>query len=144
MVCGKPEVAGSNPVPLQVSEARQRSPSSSTHAYGGSMAPVRQVQVTVDCAEPERLARFWCEVLGYVLPPPKGSPAGTSSIARSRPSVRVRGSPASPPPGQGRDCISSAFPKARSSRIGCISMSGSAPGSSVKNVSPRWRASALG
>ena len=27
---------------------------------------VRQFQVTFDCAEPERVARFWCEVLGYV------------------------------------------------------------------------------
>jgi len=37
------------------------------------MATVRQVQVTFDCAEPERLARFWCEVLGYVTPePPEG------------------------------------------------------------------------
>ena len=37
------------------------------------MATVRQVQVTFDCAEPERLARFWCEVLGYVAPaPPEG------------------------------------------------------------------------
>ena len=34
------------------------------------MASIRQVQVTFDCAEPERVARFWCEVLGYVLPPP--------------------------------------------------------------------------
>jgi hypothetical protein len=34
------------------------------------MASVKQVQVTFDCAEPERLARFWCEVLGYVVPPP--------------------------------------------------------------------------
>ncbi|SDM29768.1 VOC family protein [Allokutzneria albata] len=34
------------------------------------MAIVRQVQVTFDCAEPERVARFWCEVLGYVAPPP--------------------------------------------------------------------------
>jgi len=33
-------------------------------------ATVRQVQVTFDCAEPERVARFWCEVLGYVVPPP--------------------------------------------------------------------------
>lgn len=40
------------------------------------MASVRQVQVTFDCAEPERVARFWCEVLGYVVPPP---PAGFSS-----------------------------------------------------------------
>jgi hypothetical protein len=37
------------------------------------MAPVREFQVTFDCAEPERVARFWCEVLGYVVPaPPEG------------------------------------------------------------------------
>ncbi|GAA3875172.1 VOC family protein [Streptomyces sedi] len=34
------------------------------------MATLRQVQVTFDCARPERVARFWCEVLGYVVPPP--------------------------------------------------------------------------
>jgi hypothetical protein len=34
------------------------------------MASVKQVQVTFDCAEPERVARFWCEVLGYEVPPP--------------------------------------------------------------------------
>jgi hypothetical protein len=34
------------------------------------MASVRQFQVTFDCAEPERVARFWCDVLGYVVPPP--------------------------------------------------------------------------
>jgi len=31
------------------------------------MTSVRQVQVTFDCADPERVARFWCEVLGYEL-----------------------------------------------------------------------------
>jgi catechol 2,3-dioxygenase-like lactoylglutathione lyase family enzyme len=31
------------------------------------MASVKQVQVTFDCAEPERVARFWCDVLGYTL-----------------------------------------------------------------------------
>ena len=37
------------------------------------MATVRQFQVTFDCAEPERVARFWCEALGYVVPaPPEG------------------------------------------------------------------------
>ncbi|MET9352819.1 VOC family protein [Streptomyces sp. NPDC006617] len=37
------------------------------------MSSIRQVQVTFDCAEPERVARFWCEVLGYVTPsPPEG------------------------------------------------------------------------
>jgi len=34
------------------------------------MASVKQVQITFDCAEPERVARFWSEVLGYVVPPP--------------------------------------------------------------------------
>ena len=34
------------------------------------MASVRQFQVTFDCAVPERVARFWCDVLGYVVPPP--------------------------------------------------------------------------
>ncbi len=38
--------------------------------YDGPMASVKQIQVTFDCAEPERVARFWCEVLGYVVPPP--------------------------------------------------------------------------
>jgi len=37
------------------------------------MASVKQIQVSFGCAEPERLARFWCEVLGYVVqPPPEG------------------------------------------------------------------------
>ncbi|WP_310725946.1 VOC family protein [Streptomyces sp. N2A] len=34
------------------------------------MASIRKCQVTYDCAEPERVARFWCEVVGYVVPPP--------------------------------------------------------------------------
>ncbi|WP_072804748.1 VOC family protein [Rhodococcoides yunnanense] len=31
------------------------------------MPSVKQIQVTFDCEEPERLARFWCEILGYVM-----------------------------------------------------------------------------
>jgi hypothetical protein len=33
------------------------------------MATLREFQVTFDCAEPEEVGRFWCEVLGYVVPP---------------------------------------------------------------------------
>ena len=33
------------------------------------MTSVKQVQVTFDCAEPQRVARFWSAVLGYVVPP---------------------------------------------------------------------------
>ncbi|MDY7087963.1 MAG: VOC family protein [Actinomycetota bacterium] len=32
------------------------------------MTSIKQFQVTFDCADPERVARFWCEVLGYVVP----------------------------------------------------------------------------
>jgi hypothetical protein len=39
-------------------------------AYCGPVPSVKQIQVAFDCAEPERVARFWCEVLGYVVPPP--------------------------------------------------------------------------
>jgi len=35
--------------------------------YCGPMPAVKQFQVTFDCAEPDRVARFWCEVLGYVV-----------------------------------------------------------------------------
>jgi hypothetical protein len=33
------------------------------------MPSVQQIQITFDCAEPARVAAFWCEALGYVLPP---------------------------------------------------------------------------
>ncbi|MDH6135936.1 catechol 2,3-dioxygenase-like lactoylglutathione lyase family enzyme [Kitasatospora sp. MAA4] len=37
------------------------------------MPSIKQVQITFDCAEPERVARFWREVLGYEVPPvPEG------------------------------------------------------------------------
>ncbi|WP_327111218.1 VOC family protein [Streptomyces sp. NBC_01341] len=51
------------------------------------MASIRQVQVTFDCAEPERVARFWCEVLGYVIPPPAGF-AAWDAFERSLPPER--------------------------------------------------------
>ncbi|MFI7387282.1 VOC family protein [Streptomyces sp. NPDC049813] len=34
------------------------------------MPAIKKFQVAFDCREPERVARFWCEVLGYVAPPP--------------------------------------------------------------------------
>jgi hypothetical protein len=47
---------------------------------------VRQFQVTFDCAAPERLARFWCEVLGYVVPPSPEDLAAGDDVDRSLPS----------------------------------------------------------
>src|SRR4051812_12512752 len=52
------------------------------------MASVKQFQVTFDCAEPERVARFWCEVLGYVVPPPPDGFATWDDFDRSLPSER--------------------------------------------------------
>jgi hypothetical protein len=49
------------------------------------MASVKQVQVTFDCADPERVARFWCEVLGYVVPPPPPGFADWDEFDRSLP-----------------------------------------------------------
>ncbi|MFD8424390.1 VOC family protein [Streptomyces sp. NPDC059466] len=48
------------------------------------MSTIRQFQVTFDCAEPERVARFWCEVLGYVVPPPPAGFATWDDYNRSR------------------------------------------------------------
>lgn len=52
------------------------------------MAPVRQFQVTFDCADPERVARFWCEVLGYVVPPPPEGFATWDDFDRALPPER--------------------------------------------------------
>jgi hypothetical protein len=49
------------------------------------MASVKQVQVTFDSAEPERVARFWCEVLGYVVPPPPEGFANWDEFNRTLP-----------------------------------------------------------
>jgi hypothetical protein len=41
-------------------------------------------QVTIDCADPNRLARFWCELLGYVVEPPPDGFATWTAYWRSR------------------------------------------------------------
>ncbi|MBB1242785.1 VOC family protein [Streptomyces durbertensis] len=49
------------------------------------MASIRHIQLTFDCAEPERVARFWCEVLGYVVPPPPEGFGSWEEYTRSLP-----------------------------------------------------------
>ncbi len=49
------------------------------------MAAVKQFQVTFDCAVPERVARFWYDVLGYVVPPPPPGFASWADFDRSLP-----------------------------------------------------------
>jgi hypothetical protein len=60
----------------------------SVSRYRGEMAAVRQFQVTFDCASPERVARFWCEVLGYVVPPPPEGFADWNEFDRALPAER--------------------------------------------------------
>ncbi len=90
------------------------------------MSAVREFQVTFDAHDPDRLARFWAEALGYRLEPPPApfadwdqaleawgvppEPRGT----RSRRSSRRRGSPV---PGSS----SSRSPSPRRPRTGCTS-----------------------
>ena len=52
------------------------------------MVSIRQFQVTFDCAEPERVARFWCDVLGYVVPPPPDGFATWRDVERTLPPER--------------------------------------------------------
>lgn len=52
------------------------------------MGSIKQVQITFDCAEPERVARFWCEVLGYVVPPPPPGFESWGAFDRSLPAER--------------------------------------------------------
>jgi Glyoxalase-like domain len=69
-VGGVNSAVGPPHAPHQPSQGRARGDDERPRLYGGPMASVKQIQVTFDCAEPERVARFWCEVLGYVVPPP--------------------------------------------------------------------------
>ena len=52
------------------------------------MASVKEFQVTFDSADPERVARFWCEVLGYVVPPPPEGFATWDDFDRTLPLER--------------------------------------------------------
>jgi hypothetical protein len=52
------------------------------------MVAVKQFQVTFDCAEPESVANFWCEALGYVVPPPPEGFAGWDEFDRTLPPER--------------------------------------------------------
>jgi hypothetical protein len=55
------------------------------------MPSVKQFQVTFDCAEPERLANFWCQVLGYVVPLPPDGYASWDEVDSELPPERQGG-----------------------------------------------------
>lgn len=51
------------------SAGRERG-SSASEASAGDEVVARELQVTIDCADPRALSLFWSDVLGYQLPPP--------------------------------------------------------------------------
>ncbi|MFJ5231087.1 VOC family protein [Kitasatospora sp. NPDC088391] len=55
------------------------------------MSSIRQVQITFDCAEPRRVAAFWCEVLGYVMPAPPEGFASWEEAERELPAEKQGG-----------------------------------------------------
>jgi hypothetical protein len=83
------------------------------------------IQVTFDCADPDRLAHFWAELLGYRLdPPPEGHDSwDTWLIEQGIPESEWNSASAvSDPEDRGpRLSSSSAFPSRRRSRTEFIS-----------------------
>lgn len=66
------------------------------------MSSIKKFQVTFDCADPERVARFWCEVLGYVVPPPpEGSDSWEAYKGSLPPGQPLSGFACSDPTGEG-------------------------------------------
>jgi len=62
----------------------------------------RQVQVTIDCADPRALSLFWNEVLGYETPPPPPGFASWDDFSASLPpELRNSASASEDPAGAG-------------------------------------------
>jgi hypothetical protein len=55
------------------------------------MASVKEFQVTFDCAEPARVGQFWCQALGYVVPPPPPEFASWDEFDRTLPAEKQGG-----------------------------------------------------
>ena len=51
---------------MAVAAGRMRVAQTCVREYGLRMSSVKRFQVTFDCSEPVRLARFWSETLGYL------------------------------------------------------------------------------
>ena len=101
------------------------------------------IQVTIDCAEPARLARFWAEALGYRLEEPPDGFATWQDYWGSRglPPEEIEDGYDSivTPTGSGRGSGSSRCRSRRPSRTGSIWTWGSAAA-----VRSRWRPAASG
>ena len=65
------------------------------------MGTVKEFQVTFDCAQPERVGRFWCAVLGYEAPTPRGFASWGDYTRSLPPEERDSGFVAADPTGVG-------------------------------------------
>ncbi|MFJ5831448.1 VOC family protein [Streptomyces sp. NPDC093089] len=65
------------------------------------MAAIKEVQVTFDCAEPDRVARFWAAALGYVASLPEGFATWEEFDRPRPPGHRVSSSACADPSGEG-------------------------------------------
>jgi hypothetical protein len=81
-------VRGADAAHVRNADRLSRGDDERSRRYGGPMALIKQFQVTFDCAEPEHVARFWCEVLGYVVPPPPDGFASWDEFNASLPPER--------------------------------------------------------
>lgn len=90
---------------------------SSFDTSAGSTSVVRQVQVTFDAADPERLAHFWSAVLGYVVPsPPDGYQTWTDFDATLPAESQGRGPGCIDPTGAGPRLFFQRVPEGKASK----------------------------
>ncbi|MEU6057405.1 VOC family protein [Streptomyces sp. NPDC047097] len=81
------------------------------------MPTLRKFQVTFDCAEPERLARFWCEVLGYAVPaPPEPFPTWDAYRQAQPPAERDSWFACTDPSGEGPRLFFQRVPEGKSAK----------------------------
>ena len=53
----------------------------------------RRVQIAVDCHDPQRLAEFWCQVLGYKLRKPPDGHASWPEYSAAAEAAATRADP---------------------------------------------------
>lgn len=79
----------------------------------------REIQVTIDAADPDRLMRFWCEVLGYRPdPPPPGHDSWDAALEAFGVPVEQRNSSSAchDPDGRGPRLFFQQVPEAKTAK----------------------------
>src|SRR5207302_6371611 len=82
--CGPRTASTSRPLAAIGSRSRSGSRSERSGRSEYALRVATSFQVTFDCADPDRLARFWATVLGYRLPDPPDGFATWEDFLRER------------------------------------------------------------